>query len=192
MEDLIAQYIGNPLVLCVLLFGATFVLEEAAILVAAGLAAGGELPAGLAVAAVGSGIIVSDWCLYGLGALAVRHARIARWVSPARVEQGRGLLQRSMFAAALIARLIPWLLFPIFVASGFLGIGFRRFALINAAIAVVYVLALFYGAFGVSSVLIDWAGGWAWLFGAGLLLVLIWGGRVIAKRYLDRNSTPDA
>jgi membrane protein DedA with SNARE-associated domain len=192
VEDLIAQNIGNPLVLVLLLFLATFVLEEAAILIAAGLAAAGELPGSLALLALIAGIIVSDWCLYGLGALALRSAIIARWVSSARIEQGRGLLQRSTLAAGLIARTIPWLLFPIFVASGFLGVGFRRFALINAAIALIYVLALFYGAFGLASVLIEWAGGWAWLFGAGLLLVMLWGGRALARRYLDRNSTPDA
>jgi membrane protein DedA with SNARE-associated domain len=192
VENLFAENIGNPLVLVVLLVLATFVLEEAAILIAAGLAAAGELPASLALAALATGIIVSDWCLYGLGALAVRSERIERWVSPARIAHGRGLLQRSTFTAGLIARTIPWLLFPVFVASGFLGVGFLRFALINAAIALIYVLALFYGAFGLASAVIDWAGGWAWLFGAGLLLVILWGGRTFVRRYLDRNSAPNA
>jgi membrane protein DedA with SNARE-associated domain len=192
VENLIADNIGNPLVLVVLLFLATFVLEEAAILIAAGLAASGELPASLALGAIASGIIVSDWCLYGVGVLAVRNARIARWVSPARIDIGRSLLQRNTLVAGLIARIIPWLLFPIFVASGFLGVGFLRFALINAAIALLYVLALFYGAFGLSSLLIDWLGGWAWLFGAVLLLALLWGGRVIARRYLIEDKLPDA
>lgn len=192
MEHLIAQHVGSPLVLFVLLFLATFVLEEAAILIAAGLAAAGEMPAGLALAAVGSGIIVSDWCLYGLGALAARSERIAEWVSAARIEQGRRLLQRSTLAAGFIARITPWLLFPIFVASGFLGVGFRRFAVINSAIALVYVLVVFYGAFELSAVMLDWAGGWAWLLGAGLLLVIVWGGRVFARRYFDGTSPPDA
>lgn len=192
MENLIANNIGNPLVLVVLLFLGTFVLEEAAILIAAGLAASGELPASLALAAIASGIIVSDWCLYGLGALAVRSARIARWVSPARIDLGRSLLQRNTFVAGLIARIIPWLLFPIFVASGFLNVGFIRFALVNAAIALIYVLALFYGAFSLSSVLIDWLGGWAWLLGAVLLFAMLWGGRTFAKRYLVEGTPPDA
>ncbi|MFN3663405.1 DedA family protein [Yoonia sp.] len=192
MENLIADNVGNPVVLVVLLFLATFVLEEAAILIAAGLAASGELPAGLALAAIASGIIVSDWCLYGIGVMAVRNRRIARWVSPARIDLGRSLLQRNTLVAGLIARIIPWLLFPIFVASGFLGVGFVRFALINAAIALIYVLALFYGAFGLSSVLIDWIGNWAWLFGAGVLLVMLWGGRAVARRYLVGNAPPDA
>jgi membrane protein DedA with SNARE-associated domain len=192
VEDLIAQNLGNPLVLAALLFLATFVLEEAAILIAAGLAASGELPASLALMAIVGGVIVSDWCLYGLGAMAVRSARLARWVSSDRIEQGRRLLQRSTFAAGLIARLVPWLLFPIFVASGFLGVGFRRFALINAGIALIYVLSLFYGAFGLSTVLIDWAGGWAWLFGAVLLFFILWGGRAIARRYFDGGSDPRA
>lgn len=192
MEDLIEQFLGNPLVLVILVFLATFVLEEAAILIAAGLAASGELHAGLALAAAGSGIIVSDWCLYGFGALARRSPWIKRWVSASRLEQGRSLLQRSTLAAGLVARGVPWLLFPIFVASGFLGVGFRRFAIVNSVIALIYVLVLFYGAFGLSSVLIDWLGGWAWLIGAVLLLALIFGGRAVARRYFERNAPPDA
>ena len=191
LEALIAQSIGNPLVLALVLFLATFVLEEAAILIAAGLAATGDIGAGLALAAVCSGVIVSDWCLYGLGALAGRNRRVAQWVTPARIAQGRHLLERSTLVAGLIARLVPWLLFPIFVASGFLGVGFRRFAAINAAIAIVYVLAFFFGAFELSSVLIERIGDWAWLAGAAILLVIILGGRALAQRYFSGPSSPD-
>lgn len=191
MEGLIEQHLGNPLLLAALIFVGTFVLEEAAILLAAGLAASGEMTAALALAALSSGMIVSDWCLYGLGALAGRNRRIAEWVSPERLNEGRRLLHRSTFAAGLLARLVPWLLFPIFVASGFLRVDFRRFALINAAIALVYVPAVFCGAFGLYALLMEWLGGWAWLIGAAGLLALLWRGRALAARYLSDSSTPD-
>lgn len=191
MEALIAQNLGNPLFLAALLFLATFVLEEAAILLAAGLAATGEMTPGLALSSVGVGMMVSDWCLYGLGALAGRSRRIAGWIPPDQLAQGRRLLQRSTLAAALLARIVPWLLFPIFVASGFLRVGFRRFALINAAIALVYVPGVFYGAFGLYAVLIAWLGNWAWLAGAALLLAILWGGRAMARRYLSGTTISD-
>lgn len=76
MDALIEQHLGNPLVLAALLFVATFVLEEAAILLAAGLAAAGEMTSGLALASLCAGMVVSDWCLYGLGALAGSNRRI--------------------------------------------------------------------------------------------------------------------
>lgn len=190
METLVEHYLGNPFLLAVILFGGTFVLEEAAILMAAGLAAAGEMTLTLALASVAAGMVVSDWCLYGLGALAIRHPRIAAWVSADRLEQGRHLLHRSTFAAGLLARLVPWLLFPIFTASGFLRVGFRRFALINMAIAVVYVTAMFYGAFGLYEVLLARLGSWAWLVGAALLLGLLWAGRRVTRRYL--SDGPDS
>lgn len=191
VDALIEQHLGSPIVLAALLFLATFVLEEAAILLAAGLAASDEMTSGLAVASLCAGMVVSDWCLYGLGALAGRNRWIREWISRERLDQGRRLLQRSAFAAALLARLVPWLLFPIFVASGFLHIGFRRFALVNAAITLVYVPAIFFGAFGLYGLLMDWLGDWAWLAGAGVLLAVLWGGRVVTRRYLSGTTMSD-
>lgn len=189
MELLIERHLDNPFILAGLLFLATFVLEEAAILLAAGLAAAGELGTAVAVAAVGSGVIVSDWLLYALGALAGRSRRIAGWISPGQLAQGRRMLSRSVLLAGLLARLIPWLLFPVFVASGFVRVGFGRFALSNGAIALVYVLGLFFGAFELYELLLARLGNWAWLCGAGLLLAMLWGGRRAARHYLSEDDS---
>lgn len=189
METLIEQHLGSPPILAALLFAATFVLEEAAILLGAGLTAAGELNAGVAIAAVGAGIIVSDWLLYGLGALAVRHRRMAAWIPPEKLDQGRRLLQRSTLVAGLLARLVPWLLFPVFVASGFFGVGFRRFAAVNGMIAIVYTSLLFFGAFEIFASMIERLGGWTWLVGAALLLALIWAGRVATRSYFAGDAT---
>lgn len=191
LEALIEQHLGNPLVLAALLFVGTFVLEEAAILLAAGLAASDEMTSGMALAALVGGMIVSDWCLYGLGALAGRSRLIGRWVSRDQLDQGRRLLHRSTLAAGLLARGVPWLLFPIFVASGFLRVGFRRFALVNAAIALIYTPAVFYGAFGLYAVLMDWLGEWAWLAGGAALLTILWASRAATRRYLSGESTSE-
>lgn len=183
MQALIDQHLGNPLILAALLFLTPFVLEEAAILAAAALVASGDMAAGLALGAVALGIVVSDWSLYALGALAGRSRRIRAWIDPAQLVRGHRLLHRGAVPAGLLARLIPWLLFPVFVASGFLGVGFRRFAAINGAIALVYVVVLFFGALGLNVVLLDWLGNWAWAVVGVLLLALILGGRWAARRY---------
>ncbi|MBM3605399.1 MAG: hypothetical protein FJX25_11800 [Alphaproteobacteria bacterium] len=188
MQTLIEQHLGNPLVLALLLFLGPFVLEEAAILAAAALAAAGEMSAALALGAVAVGIVVSDWSLYALGALAGRSRRIRGWLDPAQLARGHRLLHKGAFPAGLLARLIPWLLFPVFVASGFLGVGFRRFALINGMIALVYVVVLFLGALGLNIVLLDWLGNWAWAVAGLLLLAVILGGRWIARRYFPAED----
>lgn len=191
MEALIQQSLGNPLLLAVLLFFATFVMEEVAIFVAAGLAAAGEMTTGLALAALIGGMIVSDWCLYGLGAMARRHDRVARWVSPRKLEQGRLLLRRSTLVAGLLARIVPWLLAPVFMASGFLRVGFRRFALVNATIAVVYIPFLFFGAFSLYGVLLERLGAWAWVAGGAVVLAILWGVRALARHYLSGTAASD-
>lgn len=188
MEALIEQSLGNPLLLAALLFFATFVVEEVAIFVAAGLAAAGEMTTGLALASLIGGMIISDWCLYGVGALARRYQRIARWVSPQKLEQGRVLLRRSTLVAGLLARIVPWLLAPIFMASGFLRVGFRRFALVNATIAIVYIPFLFFGAFSLYDMLQERLGPWAWVAGGAVVVGILWAVRALARHYLSGTA----
>lgn len=191
MEELIAAQLGNPAMLLLLLFLAPFVLEEAAIIIGAALAAAGEISAVAAFLAVASGIVISDWSLYGLGALAGRSRRIRGWIDPAQLERGHRLLDRGAWPAALLARLIPWLLFPVFVASGFLGVRFLRFAAINAVIAMIYVTLLFVGAMGLNALLLDTLGNWAWAVVALMLLAIIVGGRRLARRYFPAAETAE-
>src|SRR5690606_30949051 len=113
-----------------------------------------------------------------------RSRRVTGWIPPERLRQGRRLLARGAFMSGLLARLIPWMLFSIFVTSGFVRVGFRRFALANGAIALVYVLALFFGAVELFQLLLAWMGNWSWVVGAGLVLAMLWTGRRIASRYL--------
>ena len=183
LEQLLDQYLGNPYVLAALLFLAPFVLEEAAILTGAALAAAGELPTAIALAAVAIGMVVSDWLLYALGAVAGRSRRMRRWIGEDSIARGQRLLERGAVPAALLARLIPWLLFPIFVASGFLGVGFRRFALVNAGIAVVYIAVLFFGVYGLNLVIFDLLEGWGWAVVALLLACVVALSRWAARRY---------
>lgn len=191
MESLVEQSLGNPLLLAMLLFLATFVVEEVAIFVAAGLAAAGEMTTGLALASLIAGMIASDWCLYGMGAMARRSERIAQWVSPQKLEQGRVLLRRSTLVAGLLARIVPWLLAPVFMASGFLQVGFRRFALVNATIAFVYIPFLFFGAFSFYGVLLEWLGPWAWATGGAVVVLILWGVRTVARHYLSGTAASE-
>ncbi|RDD70616.1 DedA family protein [Paracoccus versutus] len=170
MEALIEQYLGNPLILAVLLFLANFVMEEGAIVAGAALAAAGEIGTTLALVALVTGNIVSDWALYGIGALAGSSPLVRRWVDGKMLERGRHLLDRGVWPAALLARLLP----PIFMASGFLRVDFRRFAIVNGVVAAVYTVALFFGAFGLNLVLFDLLGNWAWLVVAALVIAAVW------------------
>lgn len=170
VEALIEHYLGNPLVLAGLLFLATFVIEEGAIVAGATLAAAGEIGTGLVLLALIVGMILSDWLLYWIGALAGSNRLVRRWVDGAMLARGRRLLDRGVVPAAMLARLLP----PVFLASGFVRVDFRRFVLVNAVVAIAYTLALFFGAFGLNLVLFEWLGDWAWLVMAVMVVAVVW------------------
>lgn len=155
-----------------------------------GLAAAAELPPLAALAALYAGMVVSDWLLYGAGFLAGSSPRIRRLVRDENIDHGRAILARSHLLAAISARLVPWLLLPIFVASGFLRIGFARFALVNAFVALVYTNVLFWAIFASGTVLFDQMRDWSWLVLAlATLVVVAWSYRRAKRAGVKAPST---
>ncbi|WP_040485461.1 DedA family protein [Lutibaculum baratangense] len=192
METWFAQFVGHPLVLAGLLFVAPFLLEEAAILSGAGIAAAGELSLPVTIGALYLGIVASDWLLYGLGAAAGRSERLRAWIGPDYIERGRRILHRGALGAGLMARLVPWLLFPVFVASGFLRVGFARFALVNAGIALVYVNVLFWSVYGLDLILFELFEQWGWVIVAAFAVGVVALSRIAARRQAAREAeTPE-
>lgn len=183
METWFAEFLGHPTVLAGLLFFAPFVLEEAAILSGAGLSAAEELSASAALIALYLGTVVSDWLLYALGAVAGRSARLRAWIGPNYIERGRNILRRGAVEAGLMARLVPWLLFPVFVASGFLKVGFLRFVSVNSVIALVYVNVLFWSLYGLDLVLFDMFERWGWAIVVVVTVLILAVSRIAGRRY---------
>jgi membrane protein DedA with SNARE-associated domain len=188
MDIPVEQVVGHPALQLTLLFLGPYLLEEAAILGATALAAAQELRPLSAFVAVYLGIVTSDWLLYGVGWGAGRSARLRAWVGEEAIGRGRRMLSRGAFPAGLTARLVPWLLFPIFVSSGFLGVGFQRFAAINAAIALVYTAILFLGLYLFNVALFDLFAGWGWLAVAVAGVLLLLAIRAGRRHYRDDSA----
>lgn len=172
-DEALSAAADDPWLQAALLFLGTFVLEEAALMAGALLAAAGELPAVAALAALYLGMIVSDWALYGLGAAAARSARLRAWLGPERLARGRQLLGSNLTSALAAARLVPWLLFPILVACGFLRVGALRFAAIDALIALPYTAILFWLLTGFNILLFEHLQRWGWAAAVALILVTV-------------------
>lgn len=189
MEQLLADFAGNPVVQTILLFVGPFILEEAALVAGAALAAAGELPALVALAALFAGMVISDWALYAAGHLAGRFGRVRRFIGDRNLELGRKMLHENPLSAAVTARLVPWMLLPIFMASGFLHVGFARFAIANAIIALVYTNILFWALFALDLLVFELLDGWGWFVVAIVALAVILMSRHVANR-IQRRKLP--
>lgn len=115
----------------------SFVLEDAATIAAATLAAQNilPLPLPLALGALVFGIAAGDLGLYGLGALARRHGALYAWLRARGLARAEGFLTRNLLEVVVISRFIPGLRLPTYAALGLAGAPFLRFALI-AVVAV--------------------------------------------------------
>lgn len=198
--------IGNPWLQSLALFLGTFILEEAALMAGALLAAAEELAVWHAVAVLYAGIVISDLALYALG----RASRLSPWISrgidryltgdrkASLISRGSEFLHANLFSALSTARLLPWLLIPVLVSCGVLKVGFWRFALFTLVIAGVYTVAVFGGLYIVDDLLFEWLHGWAWIagliLGALIIAALIYGRRripVSSPLDIDRAEPPN-
>ena len=159
----------------------TFVLEDAATVMAAMQAQSGAIGLKLALAALYAGIVLGDLGLYGLGALSGRVPAVARWVTPRRMRQGRAWLDGRVFRVVFVSRFIPGARLPTYTACGFLGADLGRFALAAVLATLIWTSLLFSVSLKVGAVLMDNMGAWRWLGAAGFAALVILAGRTAAR-----------
>ncbi|MBI2236280.1 MAG: hypothetical protein HYU60_04895 [Magnetospirillum sp.] len=168
LASLIGQA-GAPFIEGGLLFLATFVHEDTAILGGGYLVHAHELTLVQALTILTAGVVVGDFGIYGLGMLAARVAplqRVARrWVDDGR----RTWLESNMLTAVVACRMAPGILFPTFLTCGFFGMPFRPFAAGVIGTAFLYVPAMLAVVMLVGGEAAGQWGPWGW--GAAILLV---------------------
>ncbi len=159
----------------------TFILEDAATVLAAMRADEGGIPAALALVALYVGVAAGDIGLYGLGRLSARNRWIARMVPPQRSRALAGWLRGREFQVVLTSRFLPGMRLPAYTACGFLRADFRRFATAAVLGTLVWTTLLFGVSLRVGAVLIAHFGAWRWAGAAGFAIALLLIGRVAAR-----------
>ncbi len=159
----------------------TFVLEDAATVLAAMRAQSGAVSVPLALGALYAGIVLGDLGLYGLGMLSARVPWVARLVPPPRMRQGRDWLHGRTLQVVFISRFIPGARLPTYTACGFLGADWRRFALAAVVATLIWTSLLFGVSLKVGALLMQYLGAWRWAGGIGFALVIILAGRTAAR-----------
>ncbi len=177
----------NPILQAVLIVLATFVLEDAATVLAAMHAQSGALSIPLALGALYAGIVLGDLGLYGLGRLSGRVPLIARWVPRDRMRQGRAWLDGRVFQVVFISRFIPGARLPTYTACGFLHAGLGRFALAAVVATLIWTSLLFGVSLKVGALLMEYLGAWRWVGAIGFAVVVILLGRTAARMQAARR-----
>jgi membrane protein DedA with SNARE-associated domain len=171
----------DPMLQVVLIILGTFVLEDAATVLAAMHAQSGAIPIPLALCSLYAGIVLGDLGLYALGTLSARVRWAARLVPPHRMRQGRDWLDGRVFQVVFISRFIPGARLPTYTACGFLGADWRRFALAAVVATLIWTSLLFGVSLKIGALLMEYLGAWRWAGGIGFALVVILLGRTAAR-----------
>ncbi|MGC8475721.1 MAG: DedA family protein [Acetobacteraceae bacterium] len=162
---------------------ATFILEDAATVLAAMAAQSGQVSIPLALASLYVGIVAGDIGLYGLGWLAARFRLFRRLLPPHAIAPARSWLAGRVFRVVLVSRFLPGVRLPTYTACGFLSADLRRFAAATALATSVWTSGLFVVSLRLGAVLMAHYGAWRWAGAAGLVLFLMLAGR-LARQFV--------
>lgn len=168
----------NPITIAIMIFAATFVLEDAASVSAALLASMGHISVSLALAALVAGIFLGDLGLYGLGRLALTNDWARNYIGDARRADGQRWLQRRLLPTLIAARFLPGTRLPVYTASGFLKVPLALFVSITAGASVVWTGMVFLIVFVLGAAALETAGPWRWVFGVALLATAVFAPRI--------------
>jgi len=141
-----------------------FAYEDLAIVLGAYIVVNGQMPAALVVAGLYSGIVVSDFALYGIGAGARRLPWLQRHAVDDRVRGFGHALMRNLFALVALCRFVPGLVFVAAVACGWGRVSLARFSVATLSVSGLYLGLMLYLVIVFGDALDDHMGLWAWPF----------------------------
>src|SRR5271156_2313727 len=148
----------------------TFILEDAATLLAAMQVATGALSLPLALCSLYAGIVLGDLGLYGLGGLSASHPWAARLVPKRRRDIGRDWVSQRVISLVLVSRFVPGLRLPTYTTLGFLRAPLGRFTIAALGATLLWTSGLFYISLRLGTLMMHYLGVWRW---AGLAIFLV-------------------
>jgi membrane protein DedA with SNARE-associated domain len=186
-SDILGAAAGSrPLQAGAIIIG-TFILEDAATLLAAMQVASGAIALPVALLALYAGIVLGDLGLYGLGRASLGNRWARRLVPKRRRNLGRDWVRGKIVPIVLVSRFVPGLRLPTYTTLGFLKAPVLQFALAAVAATLLWTSGLFFISLKVGTLLMRYLGVWRW---AGLVvfgLVLIAIGRLATGLYNKRS-----
>ncbi len=182
LTEMISAAAANPLLVVMAVAAATLVLEDVATAGSALLAAEGIIPIPAAILGLFIGITFGDLGLFAIGRLAQRWAWLRGKIGAARLEKGRHWLERRLAPAIFVARATPGLRVPCYIASGYLGVRLRDFALWAILAVGIWSVAAFSLIYVYGQTARAWLGPASWIAAIFLIAVVIAWPFILRKR----------
>lgn len=180
------QGTSNPFLIFVGIVLASFILEDAAAVIAALVVADGHVSMPLALFSLFCGIALGDLGLFWLGRFAARHPWARRWIKTDRAQGMQNWLSNRLFTAVVSVRFVPGARLPTYTACGFLGMPFMRFAFAVVLATIIWTSFLFTFALGAGKVIMTYFGAWRWPAAIALVVILVVIGQILARRQARR------
>ncbi len=171
----------NPAIQGVLILLGTFVLEDAATILAAMDVQVGQVSLTIALVSLYLGIVLGDLGLYGLGKLAVMTPVARRWAPPDRFGHSRDWLHNHVFTVVFVSRFLPGARLPTYTACGYFGANLTRFAMAAIVATLIWTTLLFGVSLHLGRFMAEHLGAWRWAGMAGFALTVILAGRIAAR-----------
>ena len=171
----------HPLLQALAILLGTFVLEDAATVLAAMQVQDGKIAWFVALAALYLGIVLGDLGLYGMGRLATLAPWARRLLPDDRRLRGREWLESRVFRVVFVSRFIPGARLPTYTGCGYLKASFSRFAVAAVLATSVWTTLLFVLSRHVGSLLIAHFGTWRWAGAIVFALFIVLMGRALIR-----------
>lgn len=171
----------HPLVQALAIILGTFVLEDAATVLAAMQVQDGKIKWQVGLGALYVGIILGDLGLYGLGRAALLLPWARRLLPQGRRDTSRAWVEQRVFHVVFVSRFIPGARLPTYTSCGYLKASFSRFATAAILATLVWTTLLFLISRHVGQYLIDHLGAWRWLGGIVFAVAILLIGRLVVR-----------
>jgi membrane protein DedA with SNARE-associated domain len=152
--------------------GLSLIHEDVALVAAGLMVVRDSLPAILAGLVLYVSALLGDIGIYFLGRGARQVPWLRRLVIGPNVARVREWLEQRFVHVVVLARVLPGVLFPAYVACGWFGLSLRRFLLVTAAADAVYTAGAFTVVLVLGETVLRRFGYWVWAVLALVLVVL--------------------
>lgn len=188
VSELLRQAGHDPALQAVAIVGGTFILEDAATIIAASQVGAGAIGMGVALGSLYLGIVLGDLGLYGLGRLAALFPWARRWAPTPAVRRTRRWICDNVFKTVFISRFLPGARLPTYTLCGFVQASFTRFAMAAIVATLIWTSLLFAVSLKVGAFLMNHLGVWRWAGIAVFAATIVVAGRLAARMTEDAQK----